>query len=69
MTPQVLLDGGLYRKLAVPLAAGLARDVSYALLAKEVGALQRTGDGLLRKQSRVHALVDGAGENELTALP
>ena len=66
MTPQVLLDGGLYRKLAVPLAAGIARNVSYALLAKEVGARQRRGGGLLREQSssgRVHALVNGAGED------
>ena len=72
MTPQVLLDGGLYRKLAVPLAAGVARDVSYALLAKKVGARQRTGGSLLLREqsssSRVHAQVGGAGENELTPL-
>lgn len=47
-TPHDLVDGGLYRPLAVTFVSGEARKVSYVLLAKGIGAQIRKGSVLRR---------------------
>ena len=43
-TPQELIDGGLYNTLAEPFVSGEAhRKLSYALLAKKLGAVAKKG--------------------------
>ena len=51
-TPLDLIDDGLYNDLAIPLMRGKHREVSVALLAKRLGARQRSRKSLVVSSMR-----------------
>jgi len=64
-TPQALIDAGLYRKIAVALHPGSHRQISLAMAAKELGAVDPLRRGWL--SGRVSGRLLGSQSGKLTS--